>query len=433
MLSEKIAVLRPFLLLGVFLISSSGLFYLGQKSLFQKDQKAEQACQPFMTGTEGVVTLFQLKCSEDDLEEQGEGFELTPTFKIPDGMFARRFHFWRKVFTTWSKDERVINSEEYPEVVLEFGSLSATGGKRSATPKEISLLTRTMNKRIRHYAKILHGMHKKSPDKFSGEENRIKKLTDHIKDPQKYLKISKSLRLQQGQREHMITGLETAQKYLVHIKKQFEQEGVPVELAYIAFIESSFNLKAKSHVGASGVYQIMPRTGKQFLRIDRTIDERSDPVKAGRVAAKLFKENYQILGNWPLAITAYNHGPYGMLKKVKRFGTSDLETLINIHTSRTFRYASKNFYVEFLAMIDIIEHKEDLFPEVKEIEPIVYKDLKMPHAKRVKSFLAEHKMSSESLLELNPDINPSLVWRNGYLPKNHIVKISDADQVAQTD
>ena len=77
--------------------------------------------------------------------------------------------------------------------------------------------------------------------------------------------------------------------YEPHIFEEFRKQEVPVELAYLTFVESTFNRRAISKVGASGVYQIMPKTGRPYLKINRKFDERRDPIKSAMAAAKILK------------------------------------------------------------------------------------------------------------------------------------------------
>ena len=140
---------------------------------------------------------------------------------------------------------------------------------------------------------------------------------------------------------------------LLVIWKIFRQVGVPSVITRLAFVESMFNYKARSRAGAVGVWQFMPKTGKQFLVINRHIDERKSIYKSTRAAAKLLLINYRYLGSWPLAITAYNHGMGSMSKAVKKIGSSRIEDIIANYKGRSFGFASKNFYAEFLAAANI--------------------------------------------------------------------------------
>ena len=98
-------------------------------------------------------------------------------------------------------------------------------------------------------------------------------------------------------------------------------------------VESSFNVRARSRYGAVGLWQFMRSTGRRYLRIGRGIDERMDPLESTRAAARLLKENYEHFGNWPLAITAYNHGRRGILRAVREVGSRDLSEIIQRYES----------------------------------------------------------------------------------------------------
>ena len=90
--------------------------------------------------------------------------------------------------------------------------------------------------------------------------------------------------------------------------EEFTALGVPIEIAALPHVESSYNPDARSHVGASGIWQFTRSTGRRFMRVDHVVDERNDPFAATRAAGRLMAYNYSITGNWPMAITAYNHG-----------------------------------------------------------------------------------------------------------------------------
>lgn len=96
---------------------------------------------------------------------------------------------------------------------------------------------------------------------------------------------------------------------------------VPLELKYLPVIESALNPKATSRVGAAGLWQFMPSTGKQYgLEINSLVDERRDPVKASYAAARYLRDLYRIYGDWSLVIAAYNCGPQNVRKAIQRAG-----------------------------------------------------------------------------------------------------------------
>ena len=127
------------------------------------------------------------------------------------------------------------------------------------------------------------------------------------------------LRMQLGQKDRFVLGIFFSGRYIREMEKIFREEKVPIELTRLPFVESSFNLYAYSKVGASGIWQFMRSTGRLFhLRIDNICDLRNDPLAATRAAARLLRMNYEMLKSWPLALTAYNHGPRGVSSIVKK-------------------------------------------------------------------------------------------------------------------
>lgn len=96
---------------------------------------------------------------------------------------------------------------------------------------------------------------------------------------------------------------------------------IPLELKYLPVIESAFNPRARSRVGAAGLWQFMPATGKRYgLEINSLVDERCDPIKASYAAAKYLKDLYDIFNDWTLVIAAYNCGPNNIIKAIHRAG-----------------------------------------------------------------------------------------------------------------
>ena len=189
------------------------------------------------------------------------------------------------------------------------------------------------------------------PDRDLAEASRIAGAMAHIPDRNKYSKAALSLRIQRGQKEFIEKGLAMVQPYAAHIEAAFQAQGLPGELAYLSFVESSFNVNAVSKVGASGVYQLMPEVARSFMKISDTIDERRDPIKSAQAAARILRSNLNLLGDWPLAITAYNHGAVGVKRAVARAHTRDLVLINERYQARSFGFASKNFYCEFLGVL----------------------------------------------------------------------------------
>ena len=113
------------------------------------------------------------------------------------------------------------------------------------------------------------------------------------------------------------------------------------------------------------MWEFTRSTGMRYLQIDRIVDERRDPFFATAAAARLLADNHDVLGTWPLALTAYNHGLAGMRRAVQQQNTTDIGTIVRKYQSRSFGFASRNFYAAFLAALDIDTRPNDFFGDLK--------------------------------------------------------------------
>ena len=228
------------------------------------------------------------------------------------------------------------------------------------------------------------------------------------------------IRSQRGAKEHFAEGLKISGRYMAQMQKIFRDEGLPVELAYLPLVESSFNIRARSGVGAVGMWQFMPETGKKFMRVDTAVDERRDPMTSTRAAARLLKENYRILGNWPLAVTAYNHGTEGIFRGIKAAESDNLVDLIQRYQSPTFGFASKNFYAEFLAVVDIVNNSDLYFPYLRTHRPVALREVEVKRQTPLHAVLKPAAISESQFFEWNPALEPKVK----FLPVGYRVKLT---------
>jgi membrane-bound lytic murein transglycosylase D len=127
-------------------------------------------------------------------------------------------------------------------------------------------------------------------------------------------------------------GLDRSGRYNDMIRRVLKAEGVPQDLMYLAQAESAFQPTAVSRAGARGLWQFMPFRGEEY-DLDRTyyVDERSDPEKATRAAARHMRDLYDMFGDWYLVMAAYNSGPMNVVKAVERTGYADFWELQKLH------------------------------------------------------------------------------------------------------
>jgi len=250
--------------------------------------------------------------------------------------------FWEKIYTKYSTSEAVIHDKHNVTKIYEV--IPIVDYLRPGAEQINKPLLDTAKQK---YIAILSRLARGNPP-ITKEEHRIAAMYKSARKSQ-LQKASESIRVQIGQKERFREGVVRSGTYLPEIKRIFRSYNLPEELAYLPHVESSFNPDACSKVGASGLWQFTRTTGKRYLRIDHTIDERQDPFKASHAAAKFLKRNYSILGSWPLALTAYNYGTSGMARAKKDKGS--YEKIFLEYEEGYFKFASRNFYPEFLAAI----------------------------------------------------------------------------------
>jgi membrane-bound lytic murein transglycosylase D len=216
------------------------------------------------------------------------------------------------------------------------------------------------------------------------------------------------VRAQRGIKERTAAGFKRSGRYITQMQEIFRERGLPVELAYLPIVESSYDLNARSHVGALGMWQFMRRTGKEFrLRVDRAIDERKDPLESTRAAAALLSQNYQVLGNWPLAITAYNYGQTGIARAVAEIGSDNLVDLIDRYNHRYWGFPPKNFYAEFLAAVDIAKNVNHYFPDLELDSPTPIKEVEVKTGASLAAMLKTTGLTQAQFYQWNPAFAPS--------------------------
>ncbi|MDD3651282.1 lytic transglycosylase domain-containing protein [Immundisolibacter sp.] len=233
------------------------------------------------------------------------------------------------------------------------------------------------------------------------------------------------VRFQLGQADRFAAALRRAGTWEPHIRSTLRQYGVPQEIGALPYVESGFDPMAGSHVGAAGLWQFMASTGRLFLRIDQFVDERYDPHAATVAAAKLLRGNYDALGTWPLALTAYNHGRAGMRRAVDALGSDDIAVLIERYDGPAFGFASRNFYPTFLAALELSSKPEAHFGPIAKAPPARMQEVTLPAYLPLAVVERELGVERAELRALNPALRRS-VWDDvQLLPKGYDLRLPD--------
>lgn len=235
---------------------------------------------------------------------------------------------------------------------------------------------------------------------------------------------AKNIRWQLGQSDRFKEGLIRSGAYRAHIENLARAKGLPTELAALPHVESSFHPGANSSVAATGLWQFMRESAKPYMRVDALVDERLDPYKASNAALDMLQDNYEALGSWPLALTAYNHGANGMARAVRDTGSRDIGRIISEYTGPRFGFASRNFYPEFLAALEVERDAERYFgsfskdaaPDFAQYELTAFVDANV----------IAHNLGVglEDLRKDNPALQAAIWSGNKRVPKGYILKIN---------
>src|SRR5262245_38133796 len=227
------------------------------------------------------------------------------------------------------------------------------------------------------------------------------------------------VKVQRGVKERTAAGIKRSGRHIAQIQQILRDAGLPVELSYLPIVESSYDNYARSSVGALGLWQFMPTTGRQYMRVNRAIDERRDRLESTRAAAAYLQQAYETLGSWPLAITSYDYGIGGIARATGEVGSNELTDLIERHNSRNWGFAPKQFYAEFLAAVEIGTNLGQYFPGLELDAAVPIQEMELPANTSIASLMKTHRLSRDQLLGWNPALNAS----TNVVPAEYRVKI----------
>jgi membrane-bound lytic murein transglycosylase D len=343
---------------------------------------------------------------------------------MPAGLEGR-VEFWKLIFTKYGKDHRVFHNRSYPEViysVIDFSEYEAKLSGKALLNAKLRELDKEKEK-IKTTLQHLAGGNKPRND----FERRIDHLYSGLKGNKRALMregaADEKIRYQTGIKERFHDGLVRSGRYLRAIEHIFAEEGLPPELGRLPLVESSFDYTANSSVGAAGIWQFMPATAKRYMKMNNYLDERRDPIIATRAAAKYLKNSYQNLNDWPLAVTSYNHGLSGVMRAVKQVGSINLVDIIQRYQSKSFGFASGNFYAEFLAALEVEQNAEKYFPGLVREQAIEFEEILLSRAIKFADLRAASRADDAILTELNRGFKAPIIRNQVFIPSGTYVKV----------
>ena len=322
--------------------------------------------------------------------------------------------FWRRVYTEITTSEGFVHDDLKLDIVYETVRLSNANDRgRTSSASEAA----------GRYVRALRAIAAGKRDNLSAAEQRVMELWGPNIDKSAVSAAAERVRFQLGQANRFREGLIRSGAWEDYVKKTITEAGLPREIASLPHVESSFNPAARSKVGAAGMWQFMSSTGRRFMRIDNIVDERLDPYISTRAAALLMQQNYEVTGAWPLAITAYNHGAAGMRRAIEQVGSDDIALIVRKYKSRSFGFASRNFYAALLAAVDVDADPEHYFGPLDRHARDNSRVLVLPDYIAIGTLAKSLGVDTDALEGINLSLKPA-VW-NGTkrVPKGYELRI----------
>jgi len=326
--------------------------------------------------------------------------------------------FWKRVWSEWSMGQVAVHDLEDPRLVYEVRELPGPIEERYSKEQSdfVERLRESWEQRLEQLEqRVVTGA------ALTDDEKALVLLIGSTSGSDRLEGAHERVRTQRGLRERFRRGVEISHRYHALFRAIFLERGLPEDLAYLPHVESSYQARARSSAGAVGIWQFTRGTGRRYMTVTASLDERLDPIAAARGAARYLEDAYTQLGNWPIALTAYNHGVAGMLAAVERCGP-DYERVFLEYDGKLFGFASKNFYAEFLAAREVARDAERYFPEGLRPEPAFdLESIRLEHRVSPARIAGVYGLGLDELAELNPAWTNRAVRSGQVLPAGSTV------------
>jgi len=325
--------------------------------------------------------------------------------------------FWTDMFTRYTRSQGVIHDDRNLGRIYEVVRLDPSR-TRNADKKNKQIKKNVLKK----YEKILLSLAAGKPAATS-KEKQVAKLFGSKAGPGDFKQAARRIRCQTGLSQQFKEGLIRSGAVIEKFKKIFKSHGLPVDLAYLPCVESSFDFKAYSKFGAAGIWQFTRGTGRMYMEIGYVVDQRRDPYISTQAAARLLKRNYAKLGEWPLALTAYNHGVNGMLRAQKKKG--GYEKIFNTYKGPSFKFASRNFYSEFLAALQVAKNHKHYFGDISFQKSARFTRYTTKGFLPVNALAQGLNLKATTIQALNPSLRPPVFAGRKHIPKGFELRLPE--------
>ncbi len=332
--------------------------------------------------------------------------------------------FWTKVFSQYSELQSVVHSSVYPNkvfTVLDYRD-AATVTDRFVLDKRRRAEEQAAKDRVDELLKQVQAK-QYAPETMTIEERRLYDLFADVPGADKFKQQIGTARVQRGLKERTENALEVSNRYLPSMEQTFRGYNLPAQLTRLPLVESSFNLDAYSKSGAAGIWQFIPSSARIYMRLNDVVDDRRDPWTSTDGAARHLRDDYARLQDWPLAITAYNHGRNGIARALDAVNGRTLVDLIERYDGPRFGFASRNYYAEFLAAVDVERAYRERAGQARNANPLEFETVETQHYVPYETLRRLCGASDETFQRLNPAYRPEVIEGKLYVPPGHLIRV----------
>jgi membrane-bound lytic murein transglycosylase D len=322
--------------------------------------------------------------------------------------------FWEKIYGSVSENTAILHDRR--DLSLVYGSVSLLD---KDAPGAAEWNQTRLEQATTFYQNMLSKL-SRGIAPADAEEARIRALFTGRNALGRMAVAAEGIRNQRGLKERFREGVVRSGAYMPEIKKVFQGYGLPLELAYLPHVESSFVPDAKSKVGATGIWQLTRGTGQDYLLISEAVDERLDPILAADAAAQYLSDNYDKLGSWPLALTAYNYGANGMMRAKNALGS--YERIFREYEEGYFKFAARNFYSEFLAALRVAKRLES-DPRLIRHRPQAVKRHIVSRPSYIQEIERATGVDREEIARVNPALLSPVLTGKRPIPQGHALRL----------
>ncbi|MCB1690732.1 MAG: LysM peptidoglycan-binding domain-containing protein [Halioglobus sp.] len=349
---------------------------------------------------------------------------LLPSLSLSASNFPRpaslepAIQFWIKVYTQVSTNQGYVHDDETLSVIYEVIDLPPTASRE--------VRNQQIDAAIKRVRGALHSLGQGKRSGLNATEKAVLASWPEGTTSRTFAQAAENVRFQTGQSDRFKEGLVRSGQWKPHIRAVLAKYELPQELEVLPHVESSFNPFAYSKVAAAGMWQFMPATAREYMRVDQVIDERMDPFISSDGAARLLKTNFRVTGTWPLALTGYNHGAGGISRAAKALGTTDIDVIVRNYKGPAFGFASRNFYASFLAALEIDRNPGRYVGQVQLDEPTDYDVVTVQEYVSAQALAREAGISIEELKMHNPALLAPVWQGEKYIPQNYPIRVPAA-------